>query len=466
MFFGTDAAAVANATTATAGIYEGTQAADATSYDPGPLAVNTTYYWRIDEVNAADPSNPWKGDVWSFTVVPVYTLTLTAGPGGTASFDPQQVYFKEGTPVQLSALPAAGYQFAGWSGAVDGKGNPRTIVMDADKTITASFEANSTSPSLALGTNLSGVCDWLTDWVFVDQFKMARTWVTQNVANWDWDSGKEAEIPLDANGWPTQVPFTASDGSQQIVHTVMPAPVAGDYTVLVDGTGEIVFKGATAADTYISPAGGTNNRYIITVPSGKEGPTSLFMDIRQSLAADPIRNIRVIMPGFESTYQTQPFHPLYLQRLEPFTCLRFMDWGSTNGSPLVSWDQRTTPASYTQTRAEGVALEYMVQLANTLHKDLWICIPHQVDDDYVTQAADLLRDTVDPSLKIYLEYSNETWNWAYPFSIQTGYAQDQGQALGLDSDRWQAGQKYVALRRCKSGRSLPRSSAVTLAWSM
>ncbi|UCF17246.1 MAG: hypothetical protein JSW59_07250, partial [Phycisphaerales bacterium] len=35
---------------------------------PGGLVPGTTYYWRIDEVNDADPNSPWKGDVWSFTV--------------------------------------------------------------------------------------------------------------------------------------------------------------------------------------------------------------------------------------------------------------------------------------------------------------------------------------------------------------------------------------------------------------
>jgi len=37
---------------------------------PGGLIPGTTYYWRIDEVNDADPNSPWKGDVWSFTVPP------------------------------------------------------------------------------------------------------------------------------------------------------------------------------------------------------------------------------------------------------------------------------------------------------------------------------------------------------------------------------------------------------------
>ncbi len=37
---------------------------------PEGLVPGTTYYWRIDEVNDADPNSPWKGQVWSFTVPP------------------------------------------------------------------------------------------------------------------------------------------------------------------------------------------------------------------------------------------------------------------------------------------------------------------------------------------------------------------------------------------------------------
>ena len=37
---------------------------------PNGLVNGTTYYWRIDEVNEAEPDSPWKGEVWSFTVPP------------------------------------------------------------------------------------------------------------------------------------------------------------------------------------------------------------------------------------------------------------------------------------------------------------------------------------------------------------------------------------------------------------
>jgi len=37
---------------------------------PDGLIPGTTYYWRIDEVNEANPNSPWKGDVWSFSIPP------------------------------------------------------------------------------------------------------------------------------------------------------------------------------------------------------------------------------------------------------------------------------------------------------------------------------------------------------------------------------------------------------------
>jgi hypothetical protein len=37
---------------------------------PDGLVPGTTYYWRIDEVNDADPNSPWKGPIWSFSIPP------------------------------------------------------------------------------------------------------------------------------------------------------------------------------------------------------------------------------------------------------------------------------------------------------------------------------------------------------------------------------------------------------------
>ncbi len=66
VYFGSDADAVRNATKASPE-YKGSQLLGNESYDPGTLLFNTSYYWRIDEINSANSSSPWVGNVWSFT---------------------------------------------------------------------------------------------------------------------------------------------------------------------------------------------------------------------------------------------------------------------------------------------------------------------------------------------------------------------------------------------------------------
>jgi hypothetical protein len=66
VYFGTDAQAVKDATAASPE-YKGTRALGDESYDPGRLALATTYYWRIDEVNNTNADSPWTGRLWSFS---------------------------------------------------------------------------------------------------------------------------------------------------------------------------------------------------------------------------------------------------------------------------------------------------------------------------------------------------------------------------------------------------------------
>ena len=66
IYFGTDPEAVKNATKASPE-YKATKALGDETYDPGKLAWNTSYCWRVDEVNDIHPESPWKGPVWSFT---------------------------------------------------------------------------------------------------------------------------------------------------------------------------------------------------------------------------------------------------------------------------------------------------------------------------------------------------------------------------------------------------------------
>ncbi len=66
VYFGTDAQAVRNAAKASPE-YKGSKTLGNESYDPGKLAWDTTYYWRVDEANNANAGSPWKGNLWSFS---------------------------------------------------------------------------------------------------------------------------------------------------------------------------------------------------------------------------------------------------------------------------------------------------------------------------------------------------------------------------------------------------------------
>ena len=45
-----------------------------TSYGPLALDLGTTYYWRVDEVNDAETTTTWQGDVWNFTTQEYFVL--------------------------------------------------------------------------------------------------------------------------------------------------------------------------------------------------------------------------------------------------------------------------------------------------------------------------------------------------------------------------------------------------------
>jgi len=67
---------------------------DSTSYDPdGLLEFDQTYYWRIDEVNAAPDFTIYKGNVWSFTTepfaYPVEGVTATSNTTSKAAEGPE-----------------------------------------------------------------------------------------------------------------------------------------------------------------------------------------------------------------------------------------------------------------------------------------------------------------------------------------------------------------------------------------
>src|SRR5262249_35823308 len=91
----------------------------------------------------------------------------------------------------------------------------------------------------------------------------------------------------------------------------------------------------------------------------------------------------------------------------------------------------------------GVPVELLVDLANRLKADPWFCMPHLADDDFVRQFAAMVKARLDPSLKVYLEYSNESWNSMFG---QSGHVARTGRSLGFSSNPFEAGLRYHARR--------------------
>lgn len=77
-----------------------------------------------------------------------HTLTVHIVGNGTVTKDPDRTTYTEGTTVELTATPAAGWVFSGWSGDLSGTDNPKTLTMDAHASVTATFnEPDPTDPA-------------------------------------------------------------------------------------------------------------------------------------------------------------------------------------------------------------------------------------------------------------------------------------------------------------------------------
>ncbi|MBI9108054.1 MAG: hypothetical protein JEZ04_15000 [Spirochaetales bacterium] len=71
-----------------------------------------------------------------------YTLTLSVEneTGGQITADPQSPDYLENTIVSLSAVPSAGWELDSWSGVTSYDGESSSVLMDANRTVTAVFK--------------------------------------------------------------------------------------------------------------------------------------------------------------------------------------------------------------------------------------------------------------------------------------------------------------------------------------
>jgi len=332
------------------------------------------------------------------------------------------------TAVQVTFKPTAVRSASASLTIASSVGNKTVALTGTGEEQTQPPSGDGANEGSVMGTNLTGLADYSSEWPFVDAYKMSRAmW---SASQWAWNDPRP--LDLDANGWPKSL----QDGqwAKTIIFWDLPNMYpSGEYVVLYEGEGTLVYEYAA---TKVSS---TPGRDVIRVDASQGG---FGVSIASTNPANYLRNIRVIMPGLESSYPNEIFNPTFLESIENYKVLRFMDWMETNGSNQVNWTDRPKPTDAQWTH-HGAPLEIMCALANRLHADPWVCVPHRATDDYVRQMAALIENELDPSLRVWVEHSNEVWNWGFP---QTSYASEMGLALGLSNDQYAAVFMYHVYR--------------------
>jgi hypothetical protein len=223
------------------------------------------------------------------------------------------------------------------------------------------------------------------------------------------------------------------------------------YTVIaVDGSTKdyVVTVNVAAAVVSSAMSIGTNFWYHTSLDDNYSGETSRVAGIDWSTAYGA---------AVGGLADTNIWEPTWLAELAPYSTLRFMDWGNTNYSQIVTWAQRmqpTDPNNYavyidglSPPNNPGVAYEWMIDLCNRVGKDLWVCLPAKSNSNYWLQLATLIKAKLSPDLRVYVEYSNETWNGQFS---QFQWTIDQGVALGLPgSNQYYQGQAYALVQSLK-----------------
>ena len=121
---------------------------------PSNLAFDGTFNKNVDwsivafEIRSGDGGSGGGGTTQ-------YNLTTNTAGSGSISLNPAGGTYDEGTIVTVSASPASGFEFSGWSGDLSGSTNPTTITMNSAKSITASF-TESSAEQFALFVNTIG----------------------------------------------------------------------------------------------------------------------------------------------------------------------------------------------------------------------------------------------------------------------------------------------------------------------
>jgi hypothetical protein len=287
-----------------------------------------------------------------------------------------------------------------------------------------------------IGLNLEGNSYFSVEITFTNAFKHSQGFFAQKEGA-GWAQSDPGAVTFGPDGYPTAI----ATGHAAISLWDPPKGYPrGPMVLLWDGAGSVSLL-------WVDKITGTGQgRIAFDLPGTPSEKNRIGVKITATAPGNPVRNIRVVPITEEAAFvkgePQNPFRAPFLQRWSKIGAFRYMDWGSTNNSPITSWESRTKPTSQTQGE-RGVALEYQIAHANITNTHPWFCIPHLATDDYVRQAATLIRDTLKPELKPRIEYSNEVWNNMFG---QARYALEKAASLPGQQSNYEGQLRWYSKR--------------------
>lgn len=315
-----------------------------------------------------------------------------------------------------------------------------------------------------LGINTADVREDTSSIQFLNLFKSAIPFA-ETVP---WGSSKEVEY--DKLGWPSNL--NGGKAGTKFLNRLPEGTIEdGFYTVLYDGEGEIFYGNDAQLIVH------RLNRDIIEIKAGKDKMLNASLFITKTTQGNHINNIRILPEGgicqgkpnikvsraenckkekngkgaylpFDGNDASILFNPDYLDFMQDFQVIRFMNMQGMTRNPVENWANRNTPEKATWggragLYSRGAPVEVMVALANQTKAHPWFSMPYKANDDYIRKFAEYVKTNLDPTLKVYIEYSNEVWN---PIFIHHDYAIEQGLAAKLDVAKSPAGYKWYSRR--------------------
>lgn len=253
----------------------------------------------------------------------------------------------------------------------------------------------------------------------------------------EWSSMPEEQ--LDRSGWVRYL-----RPGQVALRPLMMPPGANRTT---DVHCRFVGEGAFSAGGLATVVRHTPNLVHLTIQVRGDDNDGAWLELTTTSPNDPVRSLDCR----ETERPTdERFHPNFVDFLQGFQILRFLDWQRINDNFPLLWEERALPDHSSQVSRAGASIEDMVDIANQIGADPWFLMPYSADDTYVRGFAKLVHQRLDPQRVVYVELGNEIWNDMFDAAQQ---AEREGLALGFGGgDRKRAQSIRYAEKLCRTHR--------------